>query len=936
MTAASFLFRFTWLLLMTAPCPSAHKCIHDQLDPPDPLPGNVVHYEGHPYAGADELGAGQNDRSLASRDSVDPHSGSPEIAKFNHDHDHDHDHGDHRRRRAPHSLAHRHGRGLAESGASLAPLRLRFRFADESNFAIGGGAELRSYLANDLLPKAASYWSQALSVVPVASPMKFPRCSSFWPDGSCAGIRNIPLKCGRVSVPLDVIGAVNYCTIQPGQGCKTSSPAGAGVTDADMVIFVTVEATSSCSSTGPEGSATIAYASYCQTDQFDRPVFGTINFCPSTKLLSTGKTALTKQSFYSTALHEIAHALGFPSGAWPFFRDPSKNGEPRTTPRATAVNPLKTGQPKQSFKFQCGGVERTSFSVKGTVTAERGPASFDAATGTIVYDATQVDDATSCPVDPPKPLFVAAPPCQYGLSTPAVLATGRKYFNCQSLKRVPLENQPTAECNIVGSHWEQRALHGELMASTTTGLGADFFISPMTLAAFEDSGWYAANYSMAVPRVDPPISWGRGTGCDFLRRPCLHQQPPSGSDTLGAAISVDLTSSTSAPQHFCTAPAKRGCSLNRLSKAVCNINSYTADLPKWFQYFSSKADIGGGLAEADFCPYMESYSNQYCPDPAGQPSTNYQGEVYGKTRSRCFESTLNQVISSRKASKPSTACYDHACFRVSGDSRSYLQIIARDKHGHARAVTCSPADSGKTKTMTCFTEGTITCPDVAAWCPTSGARTVCSTPPVPQSTANAPCGAGVASAADDGLSGCVFSAEPSTYSGGTGGGITGAGTGTTTGTTTGTETVPKDPGTSTGGGNSAAGSGSGTGNQAGTTGGSSTGSQSAAAGIPYWVIAVAGGFGGTLLLGALTGCLAYRHCRNSKDVEPASRHRGQPRAGAGARGAYVADESVPVAQVVSDVELAAYQQSGGPGSGGQQAGAVRSNTNNNRHMSYAV
>lgn len=39
--------------------------------------------------------------------------------------------------------------------------------------------------------------------------------------------------------------------------------------------------------------------------------------------------------------------------------------------------------------------------------------------------------------------------------------------------------------------------------------------SRITLALMEDTGWYKANYSMAVP-----LTWGKGLGCDFVMKSC--------------------------------------------------------------------------------------------------------------------------------------------------------------------------------------------------------------------------------------------------------------------------------------------------------------------------------------------------------------------------------------------------------------------------------
>ena len=70
-----------------------------------------------------------------------------------------------------------------------------------------------------------------------------------------------------------------------------------------------------------------------------------------------------------------------------------------------------------------------------------------------------------------------------------VLAKGREFFGCDTLNGVELENQPTgSSCQLLGSHWEQRLLRDDLMASTSTSF--ERYLSPMTLALFADSGWY--------------------------------------------------------------------------------------------------------------------------------------------------------------------------------------------------------------------------------------------------------------------------------------------------------------------------------------------------------------------------------------------------------------------------------------------------------------
>jgi leishmanolysin-like peptidase len=74
-----------------------------------------------------------------------------------------------------------------------------------------------------------------------------------------------------------------------------------------MILYVSALATSTC--TGG-GGGTLAYASNCQRDQNDRPIFGFINFCPA----HVNADPLTLVAQLSTAVHEVFHAMGFGGG----------------------------------------------------------------------------------------------------------------------------------------------------------------------------------------------------------------------------------------------------------------------------------------------------------------------------------------------------------------------------------------------------------------------------------------------------------------------------------------------------------------------------------------------------------------------------------------------------------------------------------------------
>ena len=91
-------------------------------------------------------------------------------------------------------------------------------------------------------------------------------------------------------------------------------PAGAGVPNVDFMVFVTAEQSASCPPSGAT-SGVLAYASTCQRDQYDRPTFGSVNFCPFRVPSSTADQNEITLAI-GTAIHELFHALGFNSDSW--------------------------------------------------------------------------------------------------------------------------------------------------------------------------------------------------------------------------------------------------------------------------------------------------------------------------------------------------------------------------------------------------------------------------------------------------------------------------------------------------------------------------------------------------------------------------------------------------------------------------------------------
>ena len=97
--------------------------------------------------------------------------------------------------------------------------------------------------------------------------------------------------------------------------------------------------------------------------------------------------------------------------------------------------------------------------------------------------------------------------------TPKVVAHARKYFNCDTIEGVELENQGGAGSSV--SHWEQRILLGDYMGAVI--YQEEMVISEFTLAALEDSGWYKVNYY-----TGGLMRFGKNKGCQFLETLCIN------------------------------------------------------------------------------------------------------------------------------------------------------------------------------------------------------------------------------------------------------------------------------------------------------------------------------------------------------------------------------------------------------------------------------
>jgi hypothetical protein len=209
------------------------------------------------------------------------------------------------------------------------------------------------------------------------------------------------------------------------------------------------------------------------------------------------------------------------------------------------------------------------------------------------------------------------------VKTPKLLATAKEQWGCDSIKGVPTEDIPMGK----DLHWEARIFGPELMAYGFAS--GESYLSDLTLAYFEDTNQYIANYSAAGVLIDPIpdkailksnvfflfgdgsnkqaaiqsggkklarspgyARWGRQAGCDFFLE--------SPRDWPG--------------KYKCDKSDLKGCTFDNKMAATCVIKNWDEFLgPKymWFtDTFGQPDPLKGGNSDAmDFVPIQVGFMN---------------------------------------------------------------------------------------------------------------------------------------------------------------------------------------------------------------------------------------------------------------------------------------------------------------------------------------
>jgi leishmanolysin len=281
--------------------------------------------------------------------------------------------------------------------------------------------------------------------------------------------------------------------------------------------------------------------------------------------------------------------------------------------------------------------------------------------------------------------------------TPRVLAAARAYFNCSTLDGVEIEDQGGA--GTQGVHWEKRILAQEFIAGILTG--AVTYVSSLTLAYFEDTGHYTANYEYSE---DASMLFYKNSGCALLGEKC---------NSAANQASGEFCFDTNAATKYCTNDLTSG--------GYCNVRSYSTGVPAAYRYFSDLT-LGSRVILDDYCPTVLPFSNQMCIEATNVDSQDIYGNSYNPA-SRCFVSNLVSSDFS-PGSEQDVRCFPYSCSIVTGS------LLLNIRGQTARCPVDRSAGYADLSQVTGYV-GVIKCPAASVFCAAINGPTPAPTPAPP-------------------------------------------------------------------------------------------------------------------------------------------------------------------------------------------------------------
>ena len=215
----------------------------------------------------------------------------------------------------------------------------------------------------------------------------------------------------------------------------------------------------------------------------------------------------------------------------------------------------------------------------------------------------------------------------------------------------------------------------------------DNAISNITLALFEDSGFYKVNYYSGGL-----FKFGKNKSCEFFKKKCIE----NGKATF---------------EEFCDIKDEPMCSSSRALKSSCFIYDYQFTIPYEYRYFSRSNR--GGFWTAEYCPVALEFvtgTSDIFPNHCQIGTSNLSSE-YGETigqNSFCFMSSLLPESSLNEISEI-PICYEVECDTT---NNNIIVKLGSD------TITC-PTEGGIIENLSGY-KGSIRCPQYSDICNNNG------------------------------------------------------------------------------------------------------------------------------------------------------------------------------------------------------------------------
>ena len=270
------------------------------------------------------------------------------------------------------------------------------------------------------------------------------------------------------------------------------------------------------------------------------------------------------------------------------------------------------------------------------------------------------------------------------LRTPTVVERARKALNCAEATGVELDIDRDG---AIEAHWTGRMMHMDYMLSNVSDLPV---YSAITLAAFEDSGWYRVQ-----PNAGSRLPFGYQRGCGFLTSPCVTDQKARFPE-------------------FCDIVSGDLCTADLRFKATCGLRRYPSPLPPSYQWFSDPF-IGGFSQSLEYCPVPVPDLDGDCSGK-GAISSLINTEAYGELACPsclCLTGSYIKPQWSLKGMPVHSGCHRVEC------NREFATV-----HIGTEAVQC-PKEGGVVAGLKEFI-GNVTCPRYNLMCPEAQCPSHCS------------------------------------------------------------------------------------------------------------------------------------------------------------------------------------------------------------------